>query len=174
MLLILHPDTDETSEAYRVTLDFLQQLPGIKIKKHLVQGQEQSLTEIYLIGNTQTLDKSELEALPAVERAIKISEEYRVLGRHRDDKRISGFDYQGLRFDQDTLHVFAGLCAVDNPKNVETMLRALRDNGQAVHAHGRVQTAHESVCISGPRCRSACHGYSSSRVSTALKSSRWK
>ena len=56
MLLILHPNTEETSDAYRVTLEFLQQLPGIKIKKHLVQGQEQSLTEIYLIGNTQTLD----------------------------------------------------------------------------------------------------------------------
>jgi len=130
MLLILHPNTDENSDAYRVTLDYLQQLPGIKIKKHLVQGQEQALTEIYLIGDTHTLDKSALEALPAVERAIKISEEYRVLGRHRDDKRVSGFDYQGLRFDQDNLHVFAGLCAVDNPTNVETMLRALRDHGQ--------------------------------------------
>ena len=130
MLLILHPNIDESGEAYRITLDHLQKLPGIKIKKHLVQGQDQALTEIYLIGNTHALDKSELEALPAVERAIKISEEYRVLGRHRDDKRINGFDYQGLRFDQDNLYVFAGLCAVDNPTNVETMLRALRDNGQ--------------------------------------------
>lgn len=130
MLLILHPDIDEGGDAYRITLDFLQKLPGIKIKKHLVQGQEQTLTEIYLIGNTSALDKSELEALPAVERAIKISDEYRVLGRHRDDRRVSGFDYQGLRFDQDTLHLFAGLCAVDNPKNVEAMMAALRDNGQ--------------------------------------------
>jgi 3-deoxy-7-phosphoheptulonate synthase len=40
------------------------------------------------------------------------------------------FEYQGLRFGQDTLHVFAGLCAVDTPANVETMMRALRDNGQ--------------------------------------------
>lgn len=129
MLLILHPDIDESSEAYRSTLTYLQRLPGIKIKKHLVQGQQQALFEIYLIGDTHTLDKSELETLPAVERAIKISEEYRVLGRHRDDQRVSGFDYQGLRFDQNNLHIFAGLCAVDNTKNVEAMLRALRDNG---------------------------------------------
>src|SRR5690606_12643744 len=47
-----------------------------------------------------------------------------------DDGRISGFDYRGWRFDQDTLHVFAGLCAVDNRNNVETMMAALRDNGQ--------------------------------------------
>src|SRR5690606_20873957 len=84
----------------------------------------------YLIGNTKTLDQADIETLPAVERVIRISDEYRVLGRHKDDRRISGFDYQGLRFDQDSLHVFAGLCAVDNPKNVEEMLRALRDHGQ--------------------------------------------
>ena len=130
MLLILHPDADAHSEAYQSTLTFLQQLPGISVKLHHVQGQQQTLTEIYLIGNTKALDQSQIEALPAVERVIRISEEYRVLGRHKDDKRVSGFDYQGLRFDQESLHVFAGLCAVDNPKNVETMLRALRDNGQ--------------------------------------------
>lgn len=130
MLLILHPDIDEHSEAYRITLAHLRKLPGIAVKRHLVQGQQQTLTEIYLIGDTHTLDKAELEALPAVERAIRISEEYRVLGRHRDDRRVNGFEYQGLRFDQDSLQVFAGLCAVDNPRNVETMLRALRDNGQ--------------------------------------------
>jgi len=130
MLLILHPDIDEHGEAYRATLSHLRRLPGIAVKRHLVQGQQQTLTELYLIGDTHTLDRAELEALPAVERVIRISEEYRVLGRHRDDRRINGFEYQGLRFDQDSLHVFAGLCAVDTPRNVEAMLRALRDNGQ--------------------------------------------
>ncbi|MDQ3063019.1 MAG: 3-deoxy-7-phosphoheptulonate synthase, partial [Acidobacteriota bacterium] len=36
----------------------------------------------------------------------------------------------GVRFGQDTLHVFAGLCAVDSPESVEAMLKVLRDNGQ--------------------------------------------
>lgn len=130
MLLILHPDIDAASEAYRTTLNFLQQLPGISVRPHQVQGQQQTLTEIYLIGNTKALDQAEIEVLPAVERVIRISEEYRVLGRHKDDKRVNGFEYQGLRFDQDSLHVFAGLCAVDNPKNVEEMLRALKDHDQ--------------------------------------------
>jgi 3-deoxy-7-phosphoheptulonate synthase len=131
MLLILQPDIDEHGEAYRTTLAHLRQLPGVQIKLHLVQGQRQTLTEIYLIGDTHTLDQGELETLPGVERVIRISEEYRVLGRHRDSRRVSGFDYQGLRFDQDTLQVFAGLCAVDNRRNVETMLAALQANGQA-------------------------------------------
>jgi 3-deoxy-7-phosphoheptulonate synthase len=35
-----------------------------------------------------------------------------------------------VRFGQDTLHVFAGLCAVDTPEHVETMMRALKEHGQ--------------------------------------------
>ncbi len=130
MLLILHPDIDKQSEGYRETLKFLQALPGVSVKEHVVQGQQQCLTELYLVGETKALNREEMEALPAVERVIRISQEYRILGRHHDDQRVSGFDYQGLRFDQETLHVFAGLCAVDNPKHVEIMMKALQAQGQ--------------------------------------------
>lgn len=130
MLLILDPNIDEQGDAYRTTLDFLNQLPGVTVRRHLVRGARQTLTEIYLIGETKALDQAEMEALPGVERVIRISEEYRVLGRHKDDRREHGFVYQGLRFDQESLHVFAGLCAVDNRRNVETMLQALQQNGQ--------------------------------------------
>jgi 3-deoxy-7-phosphoheptulonate synthase len=71
-----------------------------------------------------------MRALPLVERVVRVSEEYRVLGRHKDDVRPTWFEYQGLRFGQDTLHLFAGLCAVDTPAHVEQMCRALRDHGQ--------------------------------------------
>jgi 3-deoxy-7-phosphoheptulonate synthase len=87
------------------------------------------VTEIYLIGDTASLEKAEVEHLPGVDHVVRVSEEYRILGRHRDDRRPSGFDYQGVRFDQDNLNVFAGLCAVDTPEHVETMMRALRENG---------------------------------------------
>jgi 3-deoxy-7-phosphoheptulonate synthase len=131
MLLILHPNTDINGSDYQQTLLFLQQLPDIEVRSHIVQGQQQQLTEIYLLGKTQALDQEAIAALPAVERVVRISEEYRILGRHKDDQRLSGFDYQGLRFDQNTLHIFAGLCAVDNKKNVEAMMKALQENGQA-------------------------------------------
>ena len=130
MLVILHPDIDADSDAYRDTLNFLQQLKGVELRHHDIQGQQQKLTEIYLLGNTQPIEKADVEALPAVDRVVRISQEYRVLGRHRDEHRVTGFTYNGVRFDQDTLHVFAGLCAVDNPVNVETMLQALRENDQ--------------------------------------------
>ena len=75
MLLILHPNTDESSEEYRKTWEYLRTLPRIEMRSHVVQGQQQKLTEIYLLGDTHTLDKDALEALPAVERAVRISEE---------------------------------------------------------------------------------------------------
>lgn len=130
MLLILRPDTDESSEAYRKTTEYLHALPGIDVRTRVVQGQKQRLTEIYLLGDTNALDRDEIAALPAVERVVRISQEYRILGRHKDERRLSGFEYNGVTFAQDNLNVMAGLCAVDNPENVETMLRALRDRGQ--------------------------------------------
>ncbi|MEE8634788.1 MAG: hypothetical protein V3T12_02130, partial [Acidiferrobacterales bacterium] len=86
--------------------------------------------EVYLIGNTAALDKGEIEALPGVERVVRISEEYRIIGRHKDDSRPTGFEYNGVRFDQHTVNIFAGLCAVDTPEYVEQMMRALKEHGQ--------------------------------------------
>jgi 3-deoxy-7-phosphoheptulonate synthase len=130
MLLILRPDIEESHEEYRKTLAFLHALPRIEVRTHVVQGQQQRLTEIYLIGDTHALDRSEIEALPAVERVVRISQEYRMLGRHKDEHRLSGFDYNGVMFSQDNLNVMAGLCAVDTPAHVEAMMRALHENGQ--------------------------------------------
>ncbi|HUH37598.1 MAG TPA: 3-deoxy-7-phosphoheptulonate synthase, partial [Spongiibacteraceae bacterium] len=79
MLIILRPDCDESSDAYQQTLNYLQALAGIRIQRHDVQGQRQKLTELYLIGNTAALDRTDIEALPAVERVVRISEEYRIL-----------------------------------------------------------------------------------------------
>jgi 3-deoxy-7-phosphoheptulonate synthase len=61
---------------------------------------------------------------------VRISEEYRVLGRHQDDTRPTSFEYNGVRFGQDNLNVFAGLCAVNTPEHVEAMMKALQANGQ--------------------------------------------
>ncbi|MGD2139296.1 MAG: hypothetical protein PVH25_02775 [Burkholderiales bacterium] len=130
MILILSQTTDPKSEAYRQLMEQLAGLPNIKSRVHRIQGEERAVTEIYLIGDTKALQLEDMQALPCVEQAIRVSEEYRVLGRHKNDSRASHFDYQGLRFGQDTLHVFAGLCAVDTPEHVEQMMRALRDNGQ--------------------------------------------
>ena len=130
MILILSPSATPDSDAYRQLLESLAGLADIRTRVHQIQGAERSVTEIYLIGNTKALDVEDMGNLPGVEKVIRVSEEYRVLGRHPGDTRPTHFDYRGLRFGQDTLHIFAGLCAVDTPEHVETMMRALQANGQ--------------------------------------------
>ena len=130
MILILTPDIDPEGGAYQNLMAHLSCLQGIQVRVHREQGAEQCLTEIYLVGNTAALSLNDMKSLPGVERAVRVSEQYRVIGRHGDDERPTHFDYQGVRFGQDTLNVFAGLCAVDEPRHVELMMRALRDNGQ--------------------------------------------
>ena len=129
MILILNENTDLNSAEYAQLLGQLRALPGIQVRAHRIEGHLRAVTEIYLIGDTKQLALEDMRALPLVERVVRVSEEYRVLGRHKEDSRSTGFDYQGVRFGQDTLNIFAGLCAVDTPEHVEQMCRALRDNG---------------------------------------------
>jgi len=130
MILILSPNTDKDGADYRQLLDFLSNLKNIQKRVHDEKGVQQTLTEIYLVGDTASLQTDEMASLPCVERVVRVSEEYRILGRHHDDKRPTWFDYNGVRFGQDNLNVFAGLCAVDTPEHVELMLKALREYGQ--------------------------------------------
>jgi 3-deoxy-7-phosphoheptulonate synthase len=131
MILILNSNITEQAPEYKQLMAHLAGLPGIQSRVHVERGSEKTLTEIYLIGNTLALKIEDMQSLPCVERAVRVSEEYRILGRHKDDQRPTHFEYNGVRFGQDTLNVFAGLCAVDNREHVEIMMKAVRDNGQA-------------------------------------------
>jgi 3-deoxy-7-phosphoheptulonate synthase len=131
MILILEPNTHPESTDYQILVGQLERLPGIQYRVHREVGTEVTLTELYLIGNTGTLTIEEMQVLPCVEKVVRVSEAYRVLGRHKHgDDRPASFEYNGVRFGQDTLHVFAGLCAVDSPDSVEAMMQALAAHGQ--------------------------------------------
>lgn len=130
MILILNENVNTQSAEYQQLMEHLTTLPNIKCRVHREQGVERALTEVYLIGNTSSLQIEDMKNLPCVERVVRVSEEYRILGRHKDDNRPTWFDYNGVRFGQDTLHIFAGLCAVDTPEHVEIMMQALKQNGQ--------------------------------------------
>ena len=129
MLVILHPNIKESSSEYKQTWEHLQGLTEIRLQKHRVQGKVQDLSEIYLIGNTAKVNSEEIESLPAVERVVRISHDFRILGRHSNDTKSIDFDYNGVRFNQENLHIFAGLCAVDNHKNVKLMMQAIQNEG---------------------------------------------
>jgi len=129
MIIILQTDTKREDSGYIKLMEYLQGLYRIQIKAHEVVGAEKTLTELYLIGNTAELDDNEIQSFEVVERVIRVSREYRILGRHKDDNRPSHFEYNGVRFGQDNLNIFAGLCAVDTADHVELMMRALKQLG---------------------------------------------
>ena len=130
MILVLTPNIEPDSVEYQRLMGHLGRLENIQLRVRREQGAEKSVTEIYLIGSTASLSVDHMKSLPGVEHVVRVSEEYRVLGRHQTDSRPTHFDYGGIRFGQDTLHVFAGLCAVDTRENVELMMKALRYCGQ--------------------------------------------
>ena len=118
MIVLVDEATAKNAPAEKELLDTLGRLPGIEIRVHRVKGAEKTVTEVYLIGDTHRLALEDVAAIPGIERVFRVSEEYRVIGRHKDDRRTGGFTYNGVEFSQDTLHVFAGLCAVDSPESV--------------------------------------------------------
>lgn len=129
MIIILKPNIAKDSENFKQLLSALKQFPDVQTRVHDVQGAQQTLTEIYLIGETATIALETIQELPGVDRVIRVSEEYRIIGRHQDDARMASFEYNGITFSQDNLNVFAGLCAVDSREHVEQMLSACKENG---------------------------------------------
>jgi len=107
MILILTPDARADSPEYKQLMAHLANLPGISTRVHSETGAEQTLTEVHLIGSTKALPIEDMQSLPCVDKVVRISEEYRVLGRHKNDDRPTYFDYNGVCFGQDTLNVFA-------------------------------------------------------------------
>ncbi|MBV9924780.1 MAG: 3-deoxy-7-phosphoheptulonate synthase [Acidobacteria bacterium] len=154
MILILDPKVAAGGETYNQLMAHLSRLPNIELRIHHEQGAEKSVTEIYLIGNTAALSVEDMRALPGVDHVVRVSEEYRVVGRHKGDERSTSFEYKGVSFGQDTLNVFAGLCAVDTPEHVGQMMRALRDHGQACTRMGayKPRTSPYSFQGHGAKC----------------------
>jgi len=131
MILILEPRANPESADYAMLTRQLDRLPGITYRVHREVGSEVTLTEIYLIGSTASLTVEQMQVLPCVQRVVRVSEAYRILGRHKQgDDRATDFEYNGVSFGQNSLHVFAGLCAVDSRESVEAMMKALQAHGQ--------------------------------------------
>ncbi len=128
MILILKSDTDQESPEYKLLLRYLDSLVNITYQVRHIQGAGQLLTEIYLLGDTKSLSDTFMKSLPCVERVVRVQEAYRVLGRHGQEDFPHQFEYNGITFDQKSLHIFAGLCAVDTPEHVELMLQTLKEN----------------------------------------------
>jgi 3-deoxy-7-phosphoheptulonate synthase len=136
VIVILRPDTPPESTVVRAVVDLAARFPGVRAQVHEVSGATRSLIEVYLIGRTTTVPSEPFEKLEGVERVVRVSEKYRRIGRHKGQLDAVGFQYQGLTFDQESLHVVPGLCAADTPENAEAMFRALARVGIATTRMG--------------------------------------
>ena len=130
MIVVLENNVTVQSEEGLQLLDYLAARPEITPKIHSITGAGRTLTEIYLVGDVSSLDQEEIEGFSGVEKVVRVSRSYAVIGRHSGDTRDHGFTYNGVHFSQQSLHLFAGLCAVDTRENVEIMMRALHQHGQ--------------------------------------------
>jgi 3-deoxy-7-phosphoheptulonate synthase len=127
MVITLEPDAPES------TVDLIFRLvsryPGVQARRYVFQGATQTLVEIHLIGETHQVPTDPFEAIPGVRRVVRVQARYRLIGRHGEESERFGFEYNGVRFDDEHVNVFAGLCAVDTREHVEKMLRALAEHG---------------------------------------------
>ena len=98
MIVIFNSDVDPQGEEVRQLLHHIEQYPNVNSQVHIVQGATRNLTEVYLIGKTDTVSREAIELLPGVERVVHISEKYRVIGRHRGQVEGVGFAIRGDEF----------------------------------------------------------------------------
>jgi 3-deoxy-7-phosphoheptulonate synthase len=129
MVIVMRADLPPESPELKKVIALAESFPGISTQLHVIQGATRSLTELYLLGPTHAVPTAPFEQIECVEKVVRITEKFRAIGRHDGQLESVGFEYNGVTISQDTLHVFAGLCAVDNPANVEATFRALQQNG---------------------------------------------
>ena len=129
MVIVLKADVPSDSPEVQQIVALAATYPGVTTRVHVVQGATRALTEIYLLGPTHAVPTTPFEEFEAVEKVVRITEKFRAIGRHGGQLEALGFEHNGVTFSQETLHVFPGLCAVDNRENVEATFRALAAHG---------------------------------------------
>jgi len=116
-------------EAVEFVVEQARRFAGVQPRVHRFVGQGGSVAEVHLIGDTQKVPEQLFADLPGVRRVVRVSHKYRVIGRHGRGEAEVGFEYNGVRFDESSVVLCAGLCAVDTPEHVEIMMRELARNG---------------------------------------------
>lgn len=132
--MIITLEADAAKEDLGRVLELIKN-HGLSYKVQEYQGTFHKVIEILLFGDTKSVPLSAFEGLPGVLRVVRVSQKYRLIGRHDDSNSpfVRGFTANGVTISEDDVTLFPGLCAVDNEENVEKMF-------QALHALGIHQT----------------------------------
>jgi 3-deoxy-7-phosphoheptulonate synthase len=129
MIIILQPDVAPDGPEVKDILAVASQFDGVSGRVYTFKGQTHTLVEVHLIGETKLVPSDAFSDRRGVVRVVRVSERYRLIGRHAGQVESVGFDYRGEHFGQDTFHVLPGLCAVDERVHVEATFRALAAAG---------------------------------------------
>jgi len=129
MIIILQPDVAPDGPEVLEILAAAAHYAGVTGKVYSFKGQTHALVEVHLLGETKLVPADAFSDRRGVVRVVRVSERYRVIGRHAGQVDAPGFDYCGEHFGQETFHFFPGLCAVDEPEYVEATFRALAAAG---------------------------------------------
>lgn len=129
MIIVLKSDLETPSEAIQAVVSMAARYEGVTARPYTYAGQKHTVTEVHLIGSTGAVPTEPFEALPDVLRVVRVSARYRLIGRHDTEARAFDFEYNGVSFGEETLKLFAGLCAVDTRDHVDRMMGALAEHG---------------------------------------------
>lgn len=127
--MIVTLESNAEPSAVEAVLQLAARFPGIEPKTHTFRGRGETATEVHLLGMTQQVPTEIFADLAWVRSVVRVSKKYRLLGRHHAGQRSLSFTYNGVTFDDDHLHMFAGLCAVDTLENVDAVMGAVARAG---------------------------------------------
>jgi 3-deoxy-7-phosphoheptulonate synthase len=126
MIITFEPDAP--GHSIESVIRLAERYEGVAARKYEFRGATATVTEIHLIGSTRTVPTDVFEGIPGVRKAVRVSVKYRLIGRH-PGQETRGFEYNGVRFDEKSVKLFAGLCAVDTPEHASSMMAALQAAG---------------------------------------------
>jgi 3-deoxy-7-phosphoheptulonate synthase len=129
MIIVMRGDAGPGSDAVAEVVRLASRYPGVHTEVRSIEGATRSLTEVYLLGSTETVPREPFEEIAGVEKAIRVRAKYRAIGKHEGEAEAVGFLYNGVEFSQDTFHVMPGLCAVDTRESVDAAFRVLASLG---------------------------------------------
>src|SRR5438067_103170 len=104
MIIVMKADLPADSSELTRIIALAREYPGITTEVHRVQGATRSLTEVYLLGPTGVVPERPFEQFDCVEKVVRITQKFRAIGRHDGALDSIGFEHNGVRITQESLH----------------------------------------------------------------------
>ncbi len=135
MIIILQTDLPTISPDLKELLAWLDAHDGVQTRVYSYEGQQHRVTEVHVLGPATGIDSRALLAMPVVSQIVEVAPKLASIAPVPSGS--GGFEYMGLRFDQDAMHIFPGIRAVTDPSDALETFAAIAAAG--------VPTAHAGV-----------------------------